>query len=224
MITNNVIQRVFHISVGDNHGTAFALDHLEKQYLVTARHVLGNSALESISIFHGDRWKQMPVNIVGIGDGDGDIAVLAPCSQLAPTLPLEATTKGIIVGQRVYFLGFPLGMMGRADKINNNFPIPLVKSGVLSGLRGTPLWELLVDGHNNPGFSGGPLVFSPPGEHEFRVAGVITAYPLAFLPIYDVQGRQIGSIPENSGIVIGHSIQFAIDLIDKNPIGFALPK
>ena len=105
-------------------------------------------------------------------------------------IPLEATADGITVGQCVYFLGFPLGMMGSANDINNSFPIPLVKSGVLSGLCGTPLWELLVDGHNNPGFSGGPLVFSPPRERDFRVAGVITVYPLAFLPIYDVQGHQ----------------------------------
>ena len=49
---------------------------IEKQYLVTASHVLGNVDLKSIGVFHEDRWKQMPVNIVGIGDGDWDIAVL----------------------------------------------------------------------------------------------------------------------------------------------------
>ena len=40
MITTNVFSRVFHIAWRDSTGTAFAIDHASKRYLVTARHVV----------------------------------------------------------------------------------------------------------------------------------------------------------------------------------------
>ena len=54
MITTNVLSRVFHIAWGDSTGTAFAIDHASKQYLVTARHVVKEiDSGDSIRVFHG---------------------------------------------------------------------------------------------------------------------------------------------------------------------------
>ena len=91
MITANVIQRVFHLRVGEVTGTVFALDHERKQYLITAGHVLeGMTNRDKIEIFHDGQWKVLPSTMVGIAE-NADIAVLAAEFQLAPSLPMEAT-------------------------------------------------------------------------------------------------------------------------------------
>ena len=118
-------------------------------------------------------------------------------------------------------------MMWGGGQMNRDFPFPLVKSGVLSGMEPGDAPKIWVDGHNNPGFSGGPLVFIPPEEQfmkgrAYRVAGVISAYRLSVLPVYNQQGQQIGLFPENSGIVVAYGIQPALDLINSNPIGYEL--
>ena len=227
MITFNVIHRIFHLKIGEATGTVFALDHGGRQYLVTASHLLeGMESLDDVRIFHDGQWKGLPCQMVGIAP-DADTAVLAPGLQLAPTFPLEATMADIALGQQVFFLGFPLGMMTAAGELNRDFPFPLVKSGVLSGIeQGTPT-RIWVDGHNNPGFSGGPLIFIPPQEQfstnrAYRVAGIISGYRLSALAVFNQQGRQIGMLPENSGIVLAYGIQGALDLIEANPIGHQL--
>ena len=182
--------------------------------------------LDDVRIFHDGQWKGLPCQMVGIAP-DADTAVLAPGLQLAPSFPLESTMADLAFGQQVFFLGFPLGMMWGGGEMNRDFPFPLVKSGVLSAIEvGTPS-RIWVDGHNNPGFSGGPLIFIPPQEQfargrAYRVAGIITGYRVSALPVYNQQGRQIGMLPENSGIVLAYGIQAALDLIEANPIGHQL--
>ncbi len=224
MITTNVIQRVFRIRLGTVTGSAFSLDHAGKQYLVTARHLVASAGnVDRVDIYHEQQWKELHVKVVGLGSDGIDIAVFSPEVQLSPTFPLEPNPDGLALGQQVFFLGFPLGMMTEGGKINREFPIPLVKSGVLSGSENSPFTEFLVDGHNTPGFSGGPLVFTPQGEQvKYRVAGVISGYRLSMLPVHDPFGNQIGMLPENSGIVVAHSISTATDLMNANPIGFDL--
>ena len=224
MITNNVIQRVFRIQAGLVTGSAFALDYAGRQYCITARHLFEKTGPpNAVRIYHDGQWKDLPVTLVGFGANDIDIAVLAPTVQLAPTYPLEPMT-GLTIGQQVFFLGFPLGMMSVGSEINREFPIPLVKSGVFSGAEGKPLKTLWVDGHNNPGFSGGPLVCAKgqASARDYEVAGVISGYRLSMLPVHDQLGNEIGALPENSGIVVAYAIKPAIDLIKANPIGYEL--
>lgn len=224
MITNNVIERVFYIEIGTSSGTAFAIDHGGKQYLVTARHILGKvSTLDNIKIFHNSEWKTITAKVVGTTTDDIDIAVLSLSIQLAPTHPLRPSIVDLGYGQQVYFLGFPLGMVGGGSELNRDFPMAFAKTGVFSGMdTNKPPIKIWVDGHNCPGFSGGPLVFSPLPGKEFQVAGVISSYRISSIPVYSEQGQLIGVFPENSGIVEAHNIKFAIDLIDENPCGFEL--
>ncbi len=225
MITANVIQRVFHIKIGCNAGTAFAIEHEEKQYLVTARHVVERQQGEvEVAIFYSGEWKRMTMNIVGTTEGEIDIAVLVPPTQLAPTFPLEPSTRNMTLGQQAFFLGFPLGMTGGFGEMNRDFPLPLVKAGIVSTLPSRPQRIFWIDGHNNPGFSGGPLVFVPNGQAvskntPYKVAGVISAYRTSQASVYDAQGNKIGVTRENTGIVLVHDISHAIDLIKANPIG-----
>ena len=233
MITTNVINRVFCIKYGDSTGTAFTIDREGRQYLVTARHVVkGITSGSSIAISH--KYEQngirsqalnMSVDVVGIGAGEIDVAVMACPLQLSPEYLLEPSTAGLTFGQKVYFLGFPFGWGGGSEEANRNFPFPFVKAGIVSAVRDNVLY---LDAHNNPGFSGGPVVFEPAltrprNYREYRVAGIVSNYPAPFRPIFDKEGQRIGYFPENPGLMVAYDIKCATDLIDKNPVGFELP-
>ena len=235
MITTNVIQRTFHIRYGSITGTAFAIDRDNKQYLITARHVVKNiTSGSSVAIFHERQWQNTSIQVVGIGAGETDVAVLACPVRLAPPYPLEASSKGLVYGQPVYFLGFPFGWDGGRETINRDFPIPFVKAGVVSSMAYGEPSRIYVDGHNNKGFSGGPLVFLPNSRlaSEFRVAGVVANYPTPIVePVVDSRGdpilgsdnQPIAYFQENQGFVVAFEIRHVTDLIDANPIGFKLP-
>ena len=227
MITSNVIHRTFHMRYGTSAGTTFALDRDGKQYLITARHVVeGITSGSSVAILHDEQWKDMPLEVVGIGTGELDVAVLSCRGRLAPPHPLEASSEGLTYSQRVYFLGFPFGWGGGWEHLNREFPLPLVKSGIISAMPSGSPSRIYIDAHNNKGFSGGPVVFVPNGGpgNEFRVAGVVANYPTPLVePVIDGAGTVIGYFRENQGFVVAFDIRHATELIDANPIGFELP-
>ena len=87
--------------------------------------------------------------------------------------------------QQAFFLGFPYGIGDRFLK-ETGHPVAFVKRVTVSTLFGKPY---LLDGHNNPGFSGGPVVFCPPGRKEFQVAAVVSGYRWASAPVRDQENR-----------------------------------
>src|SRR5690606_9911509 len=84
-------------------------------------------------------------------------------------------------GDNGIFLGYPYGFRTN-DKSNLNlgFPFPLIKRANFSGLTTeNDVVTLWLDGHNNPGFSGGPIFFKrrvDPTDQNWYLAGVISAY------------------------------------------------
>ena len=234
MITTNVTSRTFHIKWRNSLGTAFAIDHLGKQYLITARHVVeGIPVYDVIAINHEQKWKNINVKLVGTGADQIDVTVLSCSQQLSPPLLLEASAANIIFFQPVYFLGFPFGWTWDAGPITKPyFPMPFAKTGILSAAsEGSSLF--FIDGYNNKGFSGGPVVFQPHNNpsHDFQAAGIVVNYPASLNPIVDENSCPIlnqnkkpsGYIQENTGFVVAVNIKHAIELIDANPIGFELP-
>lgn len=235
MINLNVITRVFQIKWGDSLGTAFAIDHFNKQYLITARHVVeGIAQTDEVEIFHEREWKVIEVRLVGSGRDSIDVTVLSCYVGLTPPLTLVASAEGVAHGQPLCFLGFPFGWTWDTKVITDHkFPTPFVKAGILSALS-NDLSHLIIDGHGNQGFSGGPVVFRPHGHlnNEVRVAGVVSQLPITPLtPVVNEQGLIIanddkvplGYIRENPGFVVAVNIHHAIELINANPIGFELP-
>ena len=225
MVTANVIHRTLHIGRADSQGTAFTVDHGGKQYLVTARHVVeGIASGERISVAHQEQQKLIEINVVGVGEGAVDVAVLACQQQLSPMHPLEPTTVGLAYGQQAYFLGFPFGWDAGGEHINHGLPLPFVKAGVISAWTNGTVKRIYIDSHVNEGFSGGPVVFSPPGDQKvLRVAGVVVGYPKRFQPVVDEHGNTVALAQENPGLVLAIDISHVVALIDANPIGFALP-
>ena len=86
-----------------------------------------------------------------------------------------------LLGDEGFFMGFPYGL-STSDRGNTNagFPLPLLKKAVFSGNSlMNDIYVLLLDGHNNPGFSGGPVLFKDrlkSGDNKYHLIGVISAY------------------------------------------------
>ena len=225
MVPSNALTRTFRIKYGQSYGTCFTVDIDNRQYIVTAKHVAnGISPSASIEIFHTNQWHRVDTSLVGEARGEIDVTVLAIPLQLSPTHPLPASDEDIYFGQDIYFLGFPYNLFTDLGEINRNFPIPFIKKGIVSSITSANdgVRRYFLDGHNNPGFSGGPVVFAPPGQQSYRVAAVISGYRYENEPIYaGDQATQLAYL-YNTGIIIAYGIQHAVDLIHMNPIGFDL--
>ena len=224
MITSNIIYRVFKVRTEQGTATAFTIDHDGKQYLVTARHTIDRLPQPyRIDIYWQEDWHRLPLGLTGLSP-ISDVAVLAPRVQLSPTFPLPPTDTGLAYGQDVYFIGFPYDIMGGLGNLLEGRPLPLVKRGCLSAFaKGANDESLLyLDGHNNPGFSGAPVVWREGQSTEFRVCGVVSGYKQGAVstPLGD-SGAEI-ELLLNAGIVVCSSIRYAIDEIEKNSNGFAL--
>ena len=222
IVNANILTRVLHLKVGDKIGTAFTVEVDGKQYLITAKHLTGERGIDEIEIWR-QGWRRIRVDVVGIGKEREDIIVLAADRMSTQTLPVEVGSEDIIVGQNVRFLGFPLGIAQDYMVERGGMRLPLVKGGILSGMKiEKKMSWLLVDGHNNGGFSGGPVVFRPLGNREgvWKIAGVISGYQIESMEVRDEMGQKIGSAKGNSGILVATGIEIALKLIESNPIGF----
>jgi hypothetical protein len=219
MLPMEVVDRVFRITVGESEGTAFALDVAGRQYLVTAKHVVEQiHGPTIIGIWHNNSWQSLNIELVG--HSDVDVSVLAPKVRLAdPAMKLETVMGGFYVAQDAYFAGFPLGIMGQS--VESLFPTPLVKKAIISGKAGPGFKNaFLLDGHGNPGFSGGPVYLTAPGATKYAVAMVITSFTAQCDKVLDKRGKPTSLVVlQNSGIMAAFSVRNALDLIDSNPMG-----
>jgi hypothetical protein len=220
MITGNVIFRTFQMKYGSSTGTCFTIDVDGKQYFVTAKHVIQDLVDDNeIELFYQNRWARTKVKLIG-HSVICDVSVFAINLHISAG-PMSPTMEGIVYGQDLYFLGFPFGLISEIISLNWDFPIPLVKKGILSALFFDQLGKpFFIDGHNNPGFSGGPIVFiSPKGPNEYRVAGIISGYRFDLEDTF-LEGKPTSiQTKTNTGIIIAYSIDNALDLIRDNPNG-----
>lgn len=192
-VTSNVLERVLNVRVNvgtpkEGTATAFTVDVDGREYLVTAKHVVaGLREHDKIEISMNDGWRPLEVEIFRCDDPI-DIAVLVPPHQLTVNFPLSSDVK-FLYGQDAYFLGFPYGMKTEAGGANGPYPIAMIKHGNISGTqildRGKKATLLFLDGYNNPGFSGGPIVYKDLNEAGLvlKVAGVVAGFRPEVVPV-----------------------------------------
>ena len=80
------------------------------------------------------------------------VTVLAPMVSFGYAHDLEITTDRMILSENVCFLGYPFNFATGDKGINAGFPVPFVKKAIVSAFEDSTIY---LDGHNNPGFSGG---------------------------------------------------------------------
>ena len=224
-VTTNILQRTFRIRHDGGTGTCFTIDVQGRRYLITAKHVVDTIRDDAVVELSYDRgWLPMPVRLVGHGVGEVDVTALAPQELFGATHALNLTTARLVLAEDVYFLGFPygLGMEVKTD-LNAGFPLPLVKKAVVSSL-GMDDGPLLLDGHNNAGFSGGPVARRGTKKKQ-TVIGVVSGYRFDRHRVRDENGNETPhTYDTNTGIIIAHDIRRALEIVAENPIGVAVDR
>ena len=73
-----------------------------------------------------------------------------------------------------------------------------------------------IDGFNDPGFSGGPVIYWEFTTHKYKVLSVVKGYKPDTAKMM-INGQQVDTnLLVNSGILVSYSIRHAIDAIEKS--------
>lgn len=224
MITINILKRVFFIKA-EQYGTAFTLDINEQEYLITARHLLGEGIVKgsdkkvSIRLFISKKWHEITAELIGHGNGEIDISVLKLPHRLShPGYIVNPTIKDLALGQDVFFLGFPYKMWSNVENFLGGLPCPFVKKGAVSSIEHDSPQKIYVDAINNEGFSGGPLCFYPYDNHNMvHIAGVVVNYKIENEPVIDLNDEDTGfRVAYNTGFLVAYNIKYVFEIIDRN--------
>lgn len=213
-MTANTIERTLEIQTALGSGTAFTIDHYGRQYVVTARHLLPRGEQHpEVQLSNRYMRRTLRLDLLDVEPDTADVAVSLLPDPLTPDLPLPASRDGLVWSQRVFFLGFPYGLAtvvgGAPDQ-----RIAFVKGAVFSAAAEVDgVHQLYLDGINNPGFSGGPVVFNRNGDStRAQVCGVIAGYRFEAQPVY--QGTTpVGQVEANTGIIIATDIRHVTEAI-----------
>jgi hypothetical protein len=206
-VTANVFERVLNVRVnaGTDHegtATAFTIDVDGREYLITAKHVVKDLRDEDkIDVYMNDDWSSLRVKIFRCDDPI-DIAVLIPPHQLTVNFDLPFEKTDFFFGQDAYFLGFPYGIQSPGHGVNGPYPLAIIKRGTISGMvtvdPSKKAVQILLDGYNNPGFSGAPIVYRDLNQSAvvMKLVGVVSGFRPEVVPV--VKEHDIRS-PEDAG-------------------------
>jgi S1-C subfamily serine protease len=216
-----LVRKTYLINVGAFQGTAFLMVKGGEEYIITVRHLF-DSALKC-----GDRVKiNLAVETTSKSyeakyyidkDARRDVAVLKLSEKIQVLPPLE-TEGQIILGGEVLFAGYPVFSKQQFGTVSkNNSLYPLVKRGIISAFFDPPGINLyLIDAHNNPGFSGSPLVTYNFETKKTILIGVVSGYIKELKSIKTPAGATLDAVmEENSGITIAYPIWVANEIVDK---------
>jgi len=225
MIPQDVLQKVFFLKKGDGVGTCFLVSIENRDYLVTAKHIFPDCAHNekvNFEIFHETGWNRFEAVAKCHKNQIIDIVVLDIDKSDVKNQSFTLGNRNCSISQDCFFLGFPFGRkMDDSDAFaaNNGFPLPFVKKAVVSSMvtDTSGATQIFLDGHNNPGFSGGPVVIvdlvesNVSKENKMRIVGVISAYVVDPKEIRTPFGDLV--IRENSGIVISYSFEHVFEIL-----------
>lgn len=247
MPTSNILTRVLMVESQYGRGSVFSIDVDSREYWITAKHILtgaehppyGSVTSKAVSLklldpgSPGENWIPITFSVIDPG-ADVDIVVLAPPQLLVHDQPPSepADSAGQFLGGDCEFLGFPYGGGWRAKINGNSFWMPYVKHCTVSAFTSDDNKFWVLDGINNGGFSGGPVIFRTGPDQ--KIMAVVSGY---ILEPTDVISSAHGKAPPNrpridtaaapakekvnvnSGFIIAYDIRYAIDAIHANPIG-----
>jgi len=221
-VPGEILQRTKLIKGPIEEGTAFSIDYLGKLYLVTARHVVAGLPIGKavLQVWLSDKWEDMKiVKTLFPASADVDIAVLETEQRVAQpfSIAVPRQDEGVTLGQQVWFLGYPFGDVALTTRFSDQQILPFIKRGTMSAIDSskTNAVVLYIDGFNNRGFSGGPIIFWSFSKHTYRILGVVHGYRNDRAEEVLLNGQKIDSnILYNSGILIGYDIKHAIEAIE----------
>ena len=211
----NITRYVYHIKSQNSIGTAFYYYTNNNNYLITAKHVIENNTSNVFEYKTNKEWIEFSGEIILPTNKNIDIAAIKINSELPFKKSYYVDFNGFenYTSEEVYFLGYPYGITSvENEPIEQS--ICLVKKSIISGVlieNGIEIGYYL-DGHNNPGFSGGPCVYKRP-DAKWHIFAVVSSYYNHTEVLYDDKGNKRMILYENSGLFMVHKISFIIDAI-----------
>ncbi|WP_276500772.1 S1 family peptidase [Terrimonas pollutisoli] len=203
--------------------TCFLVNKDGQQYFVTAAHLFKSSHKSGdtvlVRMLIQNELKPFDATVYFHANKDIDIAVFKLSEKVTQSIKLlENVSQGhgisldttlVGFGMPVFFYGFPLTNMG-TEALGIKFP--LVKKAIVSGVVKYNRVEVLVlDGHNNVGFSGGPVVAYDSNLKKMCTIGVVSGY-FSETKNVEYKGDKL-SFDENSGILLCYGRQYVEEIL-----------
>lgn len=219
-VPHDILQRTYFIKGATEAGTGFEIDHDGRIYLITAKHVVAGlpHTGATLQIWRDNAWADYKTSRTLFPSSDKvDIAVFETDKHASQPfwVSVAGQTGGPTFGQQLWFLGYPWGLGTHLS----NIQLPFIKRGTMSAIDASDPQAVIlyVDGFNNPGFSGGPILYWDFSQHRYFILGVVQGYREDTAKVL-VNGEQLDTrFLVNSGILIGYSIKHAIDAIEAAP-------
>lgn len=219
-LNEDIFRQVYLVQYEQTYGSSFIIDIDKKEFLITAAHLFpnisNNSELE-ITIYDENKSEINKIRLYKHSDPSIDIAVVVLQKPIKKMNPL-ITGGSIEIGQNLLFLGYPI-LNGQLFATQDPaFGIrALVKKAMLSGvIKKNNYYLMLLDGHNNSGFSGGPVIGYDKKTDKNIIIGVISGYVCETKKVYNDNKSPTLNYDDNSGIILSYSIDLAYQIIDEN--------
>jgi S1-C subfamily serine protease len=217
-VPSEILGRTHMIKVGDAQGTGFGVEYKGKLYFVTARHVVADLPTKDavLEVMKAGTWTKVhTIRTMFPRSPEVDIAVFETDERIPEPykILMASGNDGATLGQQLWFLGYPWGLGSHAP---NGIEIPFIKRGTMSAIDGSnPQAPVIyIDGFNNPGFSGGPIVYWDFKAHAYRILGVVQGYKEEAAKMM-VNGHLADTkLLVNSGILIGYNIKHVVEAIE----------
>jgi hypothetical protein len=166
----------------------------------------------------------------------------------AAATPDAIETTGMIFGQDMFFVGYPLIGKTLGTDIGEQAVGVIRKATLAAQENKDGARKFLLDGRNNAGFSGGPVVYKDlmTSENTYKIAAVVSGFLPEYVEVVEpiiidpaqitaedkalnriVTGtdgttrRLIGTgkfVQQNTDVVVAYAIEHAIDLIKSSSV------
>lgn len=194
-------------------GTCFMINKDDDQYFVTAAHLFKASHQSGdvvpIEILIQNQLETFDARVYFHPNKNVDVAIMKLAKKITQGSGISLDSTFLYPGVQVLFYGFPLSNMGT---VAMGIKLPLVKNAIISGqVKFAGVDVILLDGHNNHGFSGGPVLAYDTSKKTMCIVGVISSY---FFEPRNVQykGDRL-SVDENSGIILCYGRRYIEDIL-----------
>lgn len=261
VVSAGVLARTMMIRYQNETATVFTVDIDNREYWITAKHLFtkakhapyGSFTQKVVIVDILPEMRQEHETATGWISGafkvldpgqDIDILILAsnkPVIDTAGPQHLIQTSggPGPTFGADCEFVGFPYGSAWQAMwETGEMLRLPFIKHCTVSGRFSEPQSIYVLDGINNHGFSGGPVVFgSTDNQYIFAVISGYQPEPVEVVPVEEnkstpksVQPQKPKAQPKtdqhpkekvdvNSGFIFAYDFKYVIDAVRRNPFG-----
>jgi hypothetical protein len=166
-------------------------------------------------VFRDGTWFSLPCELVGLGKGELDVAVLRAKYRLTdPAFTVGSGFGECAIGQDMYFAGFPYKMWADYGEVTGGHAGVFLKKGTLAAVLQGPPRTFYVDAINNEGFSGAPLYyFRNNNMQDPYVAGIVSKFRIEYEPVTGNDGEETGlRVAYNTGLLVAYDVKHALEL------------